>query len=288
MAKTSPISIRMSRARRAGNTLTSAERDHRADGDRDHHEGHDRQRARSRRTRQARERATPTPRSTGVMKTTTIHDDCTDRPREARVEQPPRRHGRRQQQPQIVGQEERRERRDDAAEREEREEREEQPRQAEAKQVVAELLVDAPSCERQPVGAPEERRQRPAGRCRRRRTARARSPRSRRRARLRDDHSEGSRRYGNAWVDGCATGHQTTSSISCSPLPPVSFRNTGVSCSSSPPASAPAALVHRAAGDDAPLQDDADAVAHLLRRPRACACSSEWRRRARSCAGTRP
>ncbi len=55
------------------------------------------------------------------------------------------------------------------------------------------------------------------------------------------------------------------SSSSCkSALPPVSFRNTGVSSSCST-AGHRAQLVDRPAGDDLALQDDADAIAHLLR-----------------------
>ena len=89
------------------------------------------------------------------MKTTTIQDDCADGAQEARVEQPPRRHGRREQQPQVVRQEERGQRGDDAAEGEEREEREEQPGEAEAQQVVAELGVVGEQ-RRQPEGAAED------------------------------------------------------------------------------------------------------------------------------------
>ena len=56
----------------------------------------------------------------------------------------------------------------------------------------------------------------------------------------------------------------TISSSSCNALPPVSFRNTGVSSSCSA-AGHRAQLVDGAAGDDLSLQNDADAIAHLLR-----------------------
>ena len=91
---------------------------------------------------------------------------------------------------------------------------------------------------------------------------RRKSPRSRRRARLRAAHSDGSSRNGNGRaVTG--HGHQTTSSISCRPLPPVSFRNTAVSSSSAPPAIARSSSTVPLGDDPAP-EDDADAVAHLL------------------------
>ena len=57
------------------------------------------------------------------------------------MKQPPRRHRRDQQQPQIVGQKKRRQRGDDAAEGEEGEEGQEEPRQAEPQQVIAEVRI---------------------------------------------------------------------------------------------------------------------------------------------------
>ena len=81
------------------------------------------------------------PASTGSRKTTTIQPAwATVRAKRARNN---RRDGDRrgENQPQVVGQEERRQRGHDAAEREERQERQEQPRQPDADQVVAELGV---------------------------------------------------------------------------------------------------------------------------------------------------
>jgi hypothetical protein len=78
------------------------------------------------------------------------------RPREAREEQPAHRHRRNDEQPQIVGEKERRQRRDDAAEGEKREERQEQPRQTEPQQVIAQLRV-VPKLPRQPERAGEQR-----------------------------------------------------------------------------------------------------------------------------------
>ena len=134
--------------------------------------------------------------STGAMKMMTIHDaDPTVRAK--RAWKKPRRRRARHEEPEIVGQEERRQRCDHAAEREEREEGQEQPRQAKPQQVIAELFV---GCELRghPVGAVEQHA--------RRRPDRAKTiPRSRslltRRTRLRDAHACGSSRKGNGCVD---------------------------------------------------------------------------------------
>ena len=182
-----------------------------------------------------------------------------DGPREPRVEQAARRDRRRQQQAEIVGQEERRQRRDDAAEGEEREERQEQPRQPEPQQVVAELRVvgELPG---EPVRAAEDRGRDERGRCRRRATPREQvaalaAPRPvARRPELRQQQ-----------VRKAVWHHQTISSISCSPLPPVSLRNTGgqLARRGSPAIARTSSTVPLR--DDPSLQDDADAVAHLLR-----------------------
>ena len=249
-----PMSIRMSRARRAGKTLTSSsvtpvpsatgmtderhQREHRR-----HVEGHGRA--------ASRPRFPPAPAAER-------HDHprgLTDRAQEPGMEQAAHGHGRRQQQPQILRQEERRERRDDAAERQKGKKRQEQPRQAEAQQEVAELLVL-----RQLHGEPERSREQRGAHQEpdRRQTARRAGclPARRRRARFRDDQTRGSSRYGNG-------DHQRTSSISWSALPPVSLRNTDGEVRI-PAAGHLPELVDRPARDDASLQDDADAIAHLL------------------------
>ena len=137
------------------------------------------------------------------------------------MEQPARRDRRGQQQPQIVGQEERRERGDDAAEGQEREERQEQPRQAEAEQVVAELgvLDELP-------GEPE-RRPRDSARDHDQRRSPPNSDAAQQVAALAPARAVArrpERRQQQVGERLCSC--QTISSISCSPLPPVSFRNT--------------------------------------------------------------
>ena len=193
-ANTRPISISRSRARRAGNTLTTnsvhaepsatgmiengitvaivARRSRRgasSDADSDEHRRHE----------------------------DDHHPRCgPDRAREASEKEASRRNRARHQQPKIVGEKERRERGDDAAECEEREKAEEEPRQAEPQQVVTELLV------RRELRASPSRRRR-TGRPRRatpidpNTMPRSRSPFSRRRTRLRDAHACGSRRREN-------------------------------------------------------------------------------------------
>ena len=156
-ANTSPISIRMSRARRAGKTLTSNSvvpvpaatgmTQNGATVRQRRHVEHARRAAGDADAQQDRQQ----------------EDD--DHPRrlqhglhESRVEQPAHGDRRRQQQPQIFGQEERRQRGHDAAEREEREKREEQPRQPDAEEKIAELFVRV-ELGRNPEGAPEQRRE---------------------------------------------------------------------------------------------------------------------------------
>ena len=109
------------------------------------------------------------------------------------MEQAARGDRRGQQQPQVLGQEERRERGDDAAEGEEREEGQEQPGQAEAEQVVAELRV-VEQLPGEPERSREERGRDTSSPMPPNSAARSTSPRSRRRARLRDDQTSGSSR----------------------------------------------------------------------------------------------
>src|SRR4029079_16245456 len=79
-----------------------------------------------------------------------------DREYERRVEETARRHGRGEQQSEVLREKERRERRHDAAEGEKREEREEEPRETEAQQVVAEIGVVG-ELRRDPARAVEDR-----------------------------------------------------------------------------------------------------------------------------------
>ena len=123
-----------------GKDVDEQQRACRANGHRDHREGNDRQRGRH---VEAERRAAR--QADAEQHGRDEHDHhprrLRNRPREPRIEQPPRGHGGRQQQPQIIGEEERRQRGDDATEGKECEERHENPRQAEAQQVVAQLVV---------------------------------------------------------------------------------------------------------------------------------------------------
>jgi hypothetical protein len=137
------------------------------------------------------------------------------------MEQPPRRHRRDEQQPEIVGEEKGRQRGDDAAEGEKRQEREEQPRQADAQQVVAELRVvgklpalpEGSLVERRADGRADAAKQDGA------RHVAALAP-------LRAIARRPDVRHQQVRKRWC---HQMISSISCSPLPPVSLRKTDVS-----------------------------------------------------------
>ena len=138
---------------------------------------------------------------------TTIHDACANGPDEPRVKQTPDGERRREEHAQVFRQKKGRQRRDDAAECEEGKEGEKQPRQAEAQQVVAEVLVafELASASRRPETG---RRRRSA---RRRRTSR----RAIRVAALAPPRAIA--RRPDAWqqqVRETAAHHQTISSIS--------------------------------------------------------------------------
>jgi len=142
-------------------------------------------------------------------------------PQEAGVKQPAGGDRRHQQQPQIVRQEERRQRGHHAAEGEKREERQEQPGQSHPQQKVAELGVVCKMAgqpertleQRHAHGDPDAAEQQAA------REIAALAPASAvaRRQQVRQQEVR------------IGLDHQTISSSSCSPLPPVSFRNTEVS-----------------------------------------------------------
>src|SRR5688572_23723019 len=155
------------------------------------------------------------------------------------MEHSARGHGGRENQPQVVGQEERRERRHDPAESQERQKGQKQPRQSEAQQVIAEVR-EPPKLLRQPERAAEdrardsktegaeERRAHPVAALPSPRPV-ARGPDGRRqqiRKRPRERHPDPLTHDANPVY--------TTSSISCRPLPPVSRRNTSVSCAMRP------------------------------------------------------
>ena len=142
------------------------------------------------------------------------------RPGESREKQSPPRYRCGNEEAQVVGQEKRRERSDNAAEREEAEERQEQPRQSEAKQVVAELF-ECGELRREPVGANEEG------------TAhadpdRSKDARSQQIAALPSPRAIPHRPQLRREQKGKRRVRHTTSSISCSPAPPVSFKKTAV------------------------------------------------------------
>ncbi len=152
---------------------------------------------------------------------------------EARVEEPARVDGRGEEQAQVLREEEGGERGDEGAEGDERQEGQEQPGKAQAHQEVAELLVAEEVCV-QEIGNPEERGRDQEAQAREERGAQAVARLAPPRAVLHSREHRGEQ-------PGEGADHrrrQRPSSISCSPLPPVSFRNTGVSCSCSPPAMA--------------------------------------------------
>ena len=121
---------------------------------------------------------------------------------------------------QVVGQEKRRERSDNAAEREEAQEGQEQPRQSEAKQEVAKFF-ECGELRRQPVGANEEGAAHAE-------PDRSKDARSQQIAALPSPRAIPHRPQLRHEQKGKRRVRHTTSSISCSPAPPVNFKKTAV------------------------------------------------------------
>src|SRR2546426_5646863 len=166
-------------------------------------------------------------RSTGSRKAATIQPDWAAAS-EARVEQARAGDGGGEKEAQVLREEEGRERGHHRAEGEEGQEGQEEPAEAEAHEVIAEFLVveelqGQPEHDREDRGGdedPDPREEEGPGGVALLAPARpvARSP------------EDGEQQPGKGVL-------HIASSISCRPLPPVSFRKTGVSFSSSPPAS---------------------------------------------------
>ena len=110
-----------------------------ADGDED--EGHEGEERRPGSRAAPAQRARPTASSTGSRKATTIQEAWPAVSREARVEEAVAAHGRGEEQAQVLGEEEGREGGHEGAEGQEGQEGQEEPGEAQADEVVAQLLV---------------------------------------------------------------------------------------------------------------------------------------------------